>query len=232
MPSRIAVLLGVGLLGICPPSAWANPPETPNLRQQLEALQARVAELQGSLSLVQAALATETGYRIQGDAALQQALSGLADQIGDTTLPPGTQVVLVDLEGGSSLTATLRRIQFEKKVAWTPQETSTTDPGTLVFNIPPPPTVLFVELGLPAPGMTDASPAISQLQALAQPIDPNGSEDKKRPPRVKFVMGAFAFEGVVGALVIKTGEIGPNGERLSAIAEVTLLAASRAVLGH
>jgi hypothetical protein len=258
MPSRNLILLGVGLLGICPPSAWADSPAS--LRQQLEALEARVAQLEGSLAAAQSALGTETalrsqadgilqtgvsglqsslasetGARMQGDAALQQALSGLADQLGDTMLPPGTQVVLNSLENAVTLTATLRRMHFEKKLPWMPGATSTGDPGELVFKATNPglfPTALFVELALPAPGSTDASPAISQLQALTQPINPNGSEDQKRPPRVKFMMGAFGFEGVVGALVVKTGKIGPNGERLSAIAEVTIIAATSATFDH
>ena len=258
MPARKVLLLGLGLLGICPPSAFADPPE--NIHQQLEALQARVEQLEGSLAAAQSALATEaalrsqidgvlqtgvsglqsslaseTGARIQGDAALQQALSGLADQLGDTTLPPGTQVVLNSLENAISLTATLRRMHFEKKLPWTPGATSTGDPGELVFKPTNPgllPTALFVELALPAPGSTDASPAISQLQALTQPLNPNGSEDQKRPPRIKFIMGAFGFEGVVSELVIKAGEIGSNGERRSAIAEVTIIAAATATFDH
>ena len=260
MPSRNVVLLGVCLLGICPLPAWSDSPEIISIRQQLQALQATVVALQGSLATAQSALATETalrsqadgvlqtgvsglqsalagetGARLQGDAALQQALSALANQLGDTTLPPGTQVVLSSLENASSVTATLRRIHFEKKLPWMPGATSTGDPGEMVFKPTNPgllPTALLVELALPAPGSTDASPAISQLQALTQPINPNGPEDQKRPPRVKFMMGTFAFEGVVSTLLIKAGEIGPAGERLSALAEVTIIAASHASFDH
>jgi len=251
MPSRKVILLGVGLLGIFPQSGQAaDPPAIVALRQQLEALEVKVAQLAASLAAAQSALATETALRstadtalqtgvsglqsslasetaarMQGDAALQQALSGLS---GGAPLPAGTQVVLNSLENAGTLTATLRRMNFEKKLPWKPGETSTGDPGEMVYKATNPgilPTVLFVELALPGPGSTDASPAIAQLQALTLPINPNGSEDQKRPPRVKFMMGAFAFEGVVSALAIKAGEIGPNGERLSATAEVTLIAA-------
>ena len=59
-------------------------------------------------------------------------------------------------------------------------------------------------------------------------MDANGSEDKKRPTRVKLQgMGALKFEGVIESLAIDYAMFLPNGTPVRATCIVKIREASR-----
>jgi hypothetical protein len=89
-------------------------------------------------------------------------------------------------------------------VPWTKAATATGDQPELQFHSGDGRTMTFELLVDTSEASADVHEvSVAKLLSLAMVMDPNGSADKKRPPRVRLLgMGALKFEGVVESIAV------------------------------
>ncbi|HWB76323.1 MAG TPA: hypothetical protein VG755_15240 [Nannocystaceae bacterium] len=145
------------------------------------------------------------------------------------------KLTIKSLDTAASFTAQTnpKEVRVEKAIPWTKSKTSTGDQPEVTFTSAEGRTMSFELMFDTFEANTDVqSVYIDKLMAFALVIDPMGSEDKKRPPRVKVQWGTSAlhFEGVVQSIDCKYTMFAPDGKPVRATCAVKLGEASRASL--
>jgi hypothetical protein len=119
---------------------------------------------------------------------------------------PPNRLTLVGIENGVTFTAQSNpdEIRVDKAVPWTKASTATGDQPELQFHSGEGRTMTFELLVDTSEAGTDVHAVyVAKLLSLAMAMDPDGPEDKKRPPRVRLSgMGALKFEGVVESIAV------------------------------
>ena len=146
---------------------------------------------------------------------------------------PNAKLTITSLDSAATFTAQTnpKEVHVAKPVPWEKAKTSTGDEPEVTFTSAEGRSMSFELFFDTFEANTDVqSVYIDKLMAFALQIDGNGSEDKKRPPRVKVQWGASAlhFEGVVHSIDCKYTMFAPDGKPVRASCAVKLTEASRA----
>lgn len=161
------------------------------------------------------------------------AVAGPASKPSPKALGANAKLTITSLDSAATFTAQTnpKEIHVAKPVPWEKAKTSTGDQPEMTFTSAEGRSMSFELFFDTFEANTDVqSVYIDKLMALALQIDGNGSEDKKRPPRVKVQWGASAlhFEGVVQSIDCKYTMFAPDGKPVRASCAVKLTEASRA----
>lgn len=142
------------------------------------------------------------------------------------------KLTIIGLDKGGPVTAQYnpKEIGVDKSVPWQKAPTSTGDQPELTFTSAEGRSMSFEMFFDTYEQGTDVHAAhVSKLLELAMVMEPNGAEDKKRPTRVKVIMGAMpAFEGVIESIGTKYTMFLPSGVPVRATCSVKIKEASRA----
>ncbi|HVV83588.1 MAG TPA: hypothetical protein VHE35_10970 [Kofleriaceae bacterium] len=155
--------------------------------------------------------------------------------------PPRTRITLVALEVKIDLVAQYNpsQLQLDEGASWSPSASSRDSVPPLEFSATRPRS-LSLELFFDA--FEERDPAwrnvqtryVAPLTRLTRVIDPDGSEDKRRPPLVKVTWGTGldSFVGVIESVSTKLTMFGEDGTPVRATCSVKLLEAHRASLAR
>jgi len=144
---------------------------------------------------------------------------------------PKTKLQIIGLDNNVTVDAQYnpKEIGLDKSVPWQKAPTSTGDQPELTFTSAEGRS-LSLELFFDTyeEGTDVHAKYVAKLLSLAMVMDPNGSEDKKRPTRVKVLWGLPAFEGVIESIGTKYTMFLPSGMPVRATCSVKVKEASRA----
>jgi Contractile injection system tube protein len=139
-------------------------------------------------------------------------------------------IIGIDQRGTVEAQYNPKEIGVDKSVPWQKSPTSTSDQPALTFTSADGRTVSFELLFDTAKQGTNVHEThVAGLLAFTMVMDPNGPEDKRRPPRVKVVWRSAlpAFEGVIESVNTKYTMFLPNGTPVRATCAVKIREASR-----
>jgi len=146
---------------------------------------------------------------------------------------PNAKLTITSLDSNATFTAQLnpKEVVVHKPVPWEKAKTSKGDKPEVTFTSAEGRSMSFELFFDTFEANTDVQTVyIDKLMAFALQIDGSGSEDKRRPPRVKvqWGIGALHFEGVVEAIDCKYTMFTPEGKPVRATCGVKLSEASHA----
>jgi hypothetical protein len=154
-------------------------------------------------------------------AVLEAAVAGLQQVLAATGATSDVAVQLASVESGDRVVGQLRRFQQDTSLDWEARGDSRS-PASQVFKRRSATLAFTLAIGN---GTADVGGALRILDRMAAV-----SDERRRPPMVVFQLGsAFSFKGVVRELSLRTPVIAPDGSRLSALADVTLVGAVTAL---
>lgn len=149
-----------------------------------------------------------------------------------TSNSASSKLTIIGLDNGVTVTAQYnpKELGVDKSVPWQKAPTSTGDQPELTFTSAEGRSMSLELFFDTYEKGTDVHGAhVAALLQLAMVMDPNGSEDKKRPTRVKVVWGGLpAFEGVIESIGTKYTMFLPSGTPVRATCSVKIKEASRA----
>jgi hypothetical protein len=141
---------------------------------------------------------------------------------------------IVDLEGGLPEVHVYTHpaeVRIDKTVPWTKQPTSTADRPELQFSSAEGRTLQMELLFDNTAAKTSVEPAVAGLFAMAEIMDMNSSESRKRPPLVALRWADSTLgemKGVIQALSARYVEFTPKGIPIKAEVALTFREASQA----
>lgn len=143
------------------------------------------------------------------------------------------KLTITGIEQGATVHAQYnpKEISVDKSVPWQKAPTSLSDQPEMTFSSAEGRLMSFeLFFDTSKQGANVHTTHVAGLQALAMVMNPNGAEDKKRPPRVKVAWGAGLpdFEGVIESIATKYTMFLPSGIPVRAACAVTIREASRA----
>jgi hypothetical protein len=121
-----------------------------------------------------------------------------------------------------------KEIEVDKSVPWRKSATSTGDQPELEFSSAEGRVMSFELLfdGLETKTNVHAE-YVEDLQRLSRVLDPNGPEDKKRPPKIGVKWSVFPeFQGVIESLTTKYTLFLPDGTPVRAVCSLRIREAS------
>ncbi len=150
------------------------------------------------------------------------------------TFTPTTKVTIIGLDNDVEVIAQYnpKEVQVDKSVPWSKHKDSKSDQPHVEFSGAEGRSMSFelmfdtYELGIDV-----HSTHVARLLSLAMVMDPNGTEDRKRPTRVQVRWGAGilpVFEGVIESVGTKYTMFLPDGTPVRATCNVKIKEASRA----
>lgn len=143
------------------------------------------------------------------------------------------KLTIIPLDAGVTVTAQYnpKEVGVDKSVPWQKAATSTGDQPEMQFTAAEGRSMSFELFFDGYETETNVHTAyVAPLLQMAMVIDPNGSEDKKRPTRVQIVWGGGlpTFEGVIESISTKYTMFLPNGTPVRCTCSVKCKEASRA----
>jgi len=142
------------------------------------------------------------------------------------------KVVIINLDEGGAVTAQYnpKEVSVDKSVPWSKHKDSKADQPNLEFSGAEGRSMSFELMFDTYEQGTDVHATyVAALLKMAMVMDPNGSEDKKRPPRVKVQFGTLpAFQGVIESIGTKYTMFLPTGMPVRATCNVKFKEADRA----
>lgn len=146
--------------------------------------------------------------------------------------PPVHKLSIRSLEGPRIVVTAMlnpKEITIDKSVPWQKQPTSTGDQPELQFSSAEGRVMSFELLFDGNETGTNVYAAfVDDLQKLASVLDPNGPEDKKRPPMINVRWNVFPeFKGVIESLSTQYTMFLPDGTPVRASCRIRIREASR-----
>lgn len=143
------------------------------------------------------------------------------------------KLTIIGLDKGGPVQAQYnpKEVGIDKSVPWQKAPTSTGDQPELTFTSAEGRSMSFELFFDTYEKGTDVHAShVSKLLELAMVMEPNGSEEKKRPTRVQVIWGNGlpAFEGVIESIGTKYTMFLPSGVPVRATCSVKIKEASRA----
>jgi len=149
-----------------------------------------------------------------------------------TSNSASNKLTIIGLDNGVTVRAQYnpKELGVDKSVPWQKAPTSSGDQPELTFTSAEGRSMSLELFFDTYEQGTDVHGAhVAALLQLAMVMDPNGSEDKKRPTRVKVIWGGLpAFEGVIESIGTKYTMFLPSGTPVRATCSVKIKEASRA----
>jgi len=141
---------------------------------------------------------------------------------------------IIGLEKGGDIEAMYnpKELQIDKSVPWQKAKNSKADKPDLEFTSADGRSMSFELMFDTFEEGTSVFSKVDQLLQLAMVMEEGGSEDKKRPTRVKVVWGTLpAFEGVIESISTKYTMFLPDGTPVRATCNVKVKEANKASKG-